>query len=64
MQFSILMKNEGNGHLAVRQTRKMPGDYLLKVIKTEGIKVQHLLDKMYNKKAQIELTLLVMFVFL
>jgi hypothetical protein len=24
MQFSILMKNEGNGHLAVRQTRKMP----------------------------------------
>jgi hypothetical protein len=25
MQFSILMKNEGNGHLAVRQTRKMPG---------------------------------------
>jgi hypothetical protein len=46
MQFSILMKNEGNGHLAVRQTRKMPGDYLLKVIKTEGIKVQHLLDKM------------------
>jgi hypothetical protein len=31
MQFSILIKNEGNGHLAVRQTRKMPGDYLLKV---------------------------------
>jgi hypothetical protein len=31
MQFSILMKNEGNGHLAVRQTRKIPGDYLLKV---------------------------------
>jgi hypothetical protein len=30
MQFSILMKNEGNGHLTVRQTRKMPGDYLLK----------------------------------
>jgi hypothetical protein len=27
MQFSILMKNEGNVHLAVRQTRKMPGDY-------------------------------------
>jgi hypothetical protein len=27
MQFSILMKNEGNGHLAVRQTRKMPGDF-------------------------------------
>jgi hypothetical protein len=25
MQFSILMKNEGNGNLAVRQTRKMPG---------------------------------------
>jgi hypothetical protein len=24
MQFSILMKNEGNGNLAVRQTRKMP----------------------------------------
>jgi hypothetical protein len=22
-----IMKNEGNGHLAVRQTRKMPGDY-------------------------------------
>jgi hypothetical protein len=32
MQFSILMKNEGNGYLAVRQPRKMPGDYLLKVI--------------------------------
>jgi hypothetical protein len=31
MQFSILMKNEGNGHLAVRQTRKIPEDYLLKV---------------------------------
>jgi hypothetical protein len=27
--------------------------------KTEGIKLQHLLAKMYNKKAQIELTLLV-----
>jgi hypothetical protein len=26
MQFSILMKNEGNGHLAVRQTRKMRGN--------------------------------------
>jgi hypothetical protein len=47
MQFSILMKNEGNGNLAVRQTRKMPG------IKTTT----------NNKKAQIELTLLVMFVF-
>jgi hypothetical protein len=31
MQFSILMKNEGNGHLAVRQKRKMPG---IKVIRT------------------------------
>jgi hypothetical protein len=31
--------------------------------KAEGIKLQHLLAKMYNKKAQIELTLLVMFVF-
>jgi hypothetical protein len=26
MQFSIEMKNEGNGHLAVRETRKIPGD--------------------------------------
>jgi hypothetical protein len=32
MQFSILMKNEGSGHLAVRQKRKMPGDYLLPTI--------------------------------
>jgi hypothetical protein len=29
----------------------------------EGIKLQHLLAKMYNKKPQIKLTLLVMFVF-
>jgi hypothetical protein len=31
--------------------------------KAEDIKLQHLLAKMYNKKAQIELTLLVMFIF-
>jgi hypothetical protein len=66
------MKNEGNGHLAVKQTRKMPGDYLLKIKtnqtesskklftedeKTESIKLQHLLAKMNSKKAQIELTI-------
>jgi hypothetical protein len=27
MQFSIEMKNEGNGHLSVREMRKIPGDY-------------------------------------
>jgi hypothetical protein len=31
--------------------------------KAVDIKLQHLLAKMYNKKAQTELTLLVMFVF-
>jgi hypothetical protein len=34
MQFSILMKNEGNGNLAVRQTRKMPGINQLALINT------------------------------
>jgi hypothetical protein len=32
MQFSIEMKNEGNGHLSVREMRKIPGG-LLKVIR-------------------------------
>jgi hypothetical protein len=27
MQFSIEMKNEGNGHLSVREMRKIPWDY-------------------------------------
>jgi hypothetical protein len=31
MQLAILMKNERNGNLAVRQMRKMPG---IKVIRT------------------------------
>jgi hypothetical protein len=39
MQSWILMKNEGNGHLAVRQTRKMPGDYLLKVIANQNFQL-------------------------
>jgi hypothetical protein len=31
MQFSILMNNEGNGNLAVRQTRKMPGIKVIRI---------------------------------
>jgi hypothetical protein len=27
MQFSIEMKNEGNGHWSVREMRRIPGDY-------------------------------------
>jgi hypothetical protein len=40
------------------------GDVNYKITeKAEGIKLQHLPAKIYNKKAQIELTLLVTFVF-